>query len=276
MTNAWEITAVALAIAYLVLAIRQNLWCWPAAIASTGIYVVLMYQASLYMESALQFFYIAMALYGWWVWSRGKTDTTGVAMMGEFAQSANRDEAATVDAVRLPGSPETPKQDGSGVDASPHADASASRRPQHEGGDAPSNDRRVGAPASSSTRSRPPLPVSTWPVSAHAMAIAAILLLAAASGWLLTRYTSAALPYADAFTTWGAIVTTYMTARKILENWVYWFVIDSVSVYLYVSRGLYLTAGLFLVYLVLIVVGYRAWRRSMGQASPAPASTPKP
>jgi nicotinamide mononucleotide transporter len=52
-------------------------------------------------------------------------------------------------------------------------------------------------------------------------------------------------------------------ARKVLENWWYWFVIDAVSVVLYVSRDLYLTALLFIAYLVMIVFGYRAWRASM-------------
>ena len=54
-----------------------------------------------------------------------------------------------------------------------------------------------------------------------------------------------------------------MVARKIIQNWHYWFVIDSVSVYLYIDRGLMLTALLFLVYLVLIVFGYREWRKSL-------------
>ena len=54
-----------------------------------------------------------------------------------------------------------------------------------------------------------------------------------------------------------------MVARKILQNWHYWFVIDSVSVYLYVSRGLWLTAMLFVLYLVLILIGYRAWLQSV-------------
>jgi nicotinamide mononucleotide transporter len=71
------------------------------------------------------------------------------------------------------------------------------------------------------------------------------------------------MPYLDSFTTWGAIVTTWMVARKIIQNWHYWFIIDSVSVYLYVSRGLWLTSLLFVLYLVLIVIGYREWRKSM-------------
>jgi len=62
-------------------------------------------------------------------------------------------------------------------------------------------------------------------------------------------------------TTWGAIVTTYMVAKKILENWIYWFVIDAISIYLFISRELYFTAFLFFAYLIIIVIGYRSWHQ---------------
>ncbi len=115
------------------------------------------------------------------------------------------------------------------------------------------------------------LKVHTRPWRFHATMVSIILFLTASSGFLLSRFTDAALPFADALTTWAAIVATYMVAKKILENWFYWFVIDTLSVFLYVNRGLYLTAALFVVYLVLIVIGYRAWKRSMvsGVAMPA-------
>ncbi len=67
-----EAAAVGFAIAYLLLAIRQNIWCWAAALLSTGLYVVVMYRAALYMEAVLQFFYIGMAVYGWYNWTAGK------------------------------------------------------------------------------------------------------------------------------------------------------------------------------------------------------------
>lgn len=181
-----EILAVALAVAYLLLAIRQQIWCWAAAAVSTLLYLYIMYRANLYMESALQLFYLAMAVYGWQQW----------------------------------------------------------RRPGGEGEE---------------------LQVSTWTARHHLLAIAAVALLVMVSGELLSRYTDAALPHVDSFTTWGAVVATYMVARKILENWVYWFVIDAVSIGLYLSRELFFTAALFAVYLVLIVIGYRTWRASMAQ-----------
>ena len=182
-TSPWEVAAVFLAIVYLVLAIREHPGCWPAAILSSLIYVALLGDQQLYMESALQLFYVAMAVYGWWAW-----------------------------------------------------------RPAAEG-DA--------------------LVVHTWPWRWHAIALLVVAVLSAASGRVLVLNTSAALPYLDSFITWGSLLATWMVARKVLENWLYWFVIDSLSLGVFLNRGLYLTAALFGLYLVLIVIGYRAWRRSM-------------
>jgi nicotinamide mononucleotide transporter len=86
----------------------------------------------------------------------------------------------------------------------------------------------------------------------------------------MMRHTNAAYPYLDAFVTVSSVVTTYMVARKILENWLYWLVVDSLSLYLYVQRGLYFYVGLFAVYLVLVVIGFVRWRRDWrAQAAPA-------
>jgi len=63
-----EIIAVVFAIAYLLLAIRQNIWCWFCAGISTAIYIFIYAGANLYMESVLNVFYFAMAIYGWSVW----------------------------------------------------------------------------------------------------------------------------------------------------------------------------------------------------------------
>ena len=184
-----ELLAVALAVLYLLLAIRQNIWCWAAAAVSTVLYLFIMYHARLYMESALQVFYLAMAAYGWYQWRLGGADHAGVR-------------------------------------------------------------------------------VTTWHWRTHLLAAVVVFALVYSSGFLLERYSDAALPFADAFTTWAAVVATWMVARKILENWIYWFVIDAVSVYLYLSRELYFTAALFVAYLVMIVFGYRSWRRSMLEQAP--------
>ena len=69
------------------------------------------------------------------------------------------------------------------------------------------------------------------------------------------------LDYLDAFTTWGAIIATFMVTKKILENWIYWIIIDSVAIFLYLKKDLYLTAALFAAYILIALVGYVAWYR---------------
>lgn len=73
-TSPLEAMAVTLAIAYLLLAIRQNIWCWLCAGIYTAIYVYLFIDAKLYMESVLNLFYFAMAIYGWHTWYFGRTE----------------------------------------------------------------------------------------------------------------------------------------------------------------------------------------------------------
>ena len=176
-----EVIAVALAIVYLVLAIRENVFCWLAAFLSSAIYLAVFFAARLYMESVLQIFYAAMAVYGYRQWRYGGVEHGGVA-------------------------------------------------------------------------------ITTWTFRRHALALGIIAFASLALGELMSR-TNAAFPHVDAFTTSGAIVTTYMVARKILENWLYWFVIDGVSVFLYMARDLNFTAALFVLYLVLIVIGFMRWWR---------------
>ena len=104
------------------------------------------------------------------------------------------------------------------------------------------------------------LKIKVWPITTHMMCLTTLFLLVLTSGYILSNNTDAASPYIDAFTTWGAIIASYMVAKKILENWIYWFVVDFVSVFLFVSRELYPTALLFCLYLVLVIFGYRSWK----------------
>lgn len=69
----WEVVAVFFGIAYLVLAIKQNNWCWYAGFASTAILSWLFWNVSLVMESALNIYYLVIAVYGWWAWRHGNS-----------------------------------------------------------------------------------------------------------------------------------------------------------------------------------------------------------
>ena len=185
-----ELLAVLLAVGYLLLAIRQNIWCWFFAAISTAIYVYLFLQAKLYMESLLNIFYFAMALYGWYVWYFG----------------------------------------------------------------------RVG---------NAELPVSVWSRSIHAVALVVIAAISLTTGYLLDRFTDAAFPYVDSMTTWGAVWATFLVARKVLENWWYWLVIDVVSVFMYWARDLPLTSLLFVIYVILVPIGLLNWTRSYREVNEA-------
>jgi len=72
--SGYELTGVIFAIAYLILAIRENIWCWVCAAISTAIYVALFATAKLYMESLLNVFYFGMAIYGWIIWENAAGD----------------------------------------------------------------------------------------------------------------------------------------------------------------------------------------------------------
>src|SRR6056300_860633 len=107
------------------------------------------------------------------------------------------------------------------------------------------------------------LSIRRWNKKQHFYAIGSLLCIVVISGYLLSLNSNAVAPYIDSFTTWGAILATFMVAKKVLENWIYWFVIDFVSVFLFLSRELYPTAILFVIYLIIIVFGYRAWLKLM-------------
>jgi nicotinamide mononucleotide transporter len=93
-------------------------------------------------------------------------------------------------------------------------------------------------------------------------------------GLALSRHTDASLPFWDSSTTSFSLVAQFMQTRKWLENWVVWIVVDLVYVGMYVYKSLYLTAGLYAIFLLLAIAGLREWRRSLGElAAPAPTAT---
>ncbi len=82
-------------------------------------------------------------------------------------------------------------------------------------------------------------------------------------GCVLDRFTDSTVPWADAFTTALSIVAMWMLARKYVEQWLVWIVADMACSILYVYKDLWFTAGLYLVYAVIAVFGYRKWKRLM-------------
>ncbi len=187
----WEYIAVALSMAYLLLAIKENLWCWPAAFFSTLIYTIMYWNGALLMESLLNFYYMYMAVFGWVVWRKGK---------------ANQ-------AQRL---------------------------------------------------------ITSWPVNRHIILIVSTTLASLAIGYVMQNYTHADFAYLDSFTTCFAVVTTYLVAKKVLENWLYWIVIDAASMYLYYEKGYYPTLVLFIFYTIMAAWGFKTWYEEYEQSQAKP------
>jgi nicotinamide mononucleotide transporter len=178
----FELVAVALGLAYIVLAIRQHRACWIAGGASTAIYIAVFMNAGLFLQAALQVAYVALSVYGWLAW--------------------------------------------------------------RSGGDLPA---------------RP----QSWTLWKHLLALLAVLFATAVSTPLLAHYTDSPAPFADSLGTWASVAATWLLARRILATWFWWIVVDSGLTALFASQGLAFTAGLYLVYALLAIEGWRAWRRSL-------------
>jgi len=176
-----ESLAVFFSIIYVILAARQNIWCWASAIISVSLYIYICYIAQLFAETGLQIFYLLMAFYGYYNWEKTETG----------------------------------------------------------------------------------LKITEWSVKKHLSILIFGAILTFFIGFYLSTYTSAKMPIVDSLTTVFAIFATYMVTKKILSNWLYWIVIDIVSVYLYFSRDLHLTALLFIIYTIIAFFGYFNWLKMM-------------
>lgn len=102
-----------------------------------------------------------------------------------------------------------------------------------------------------------------------AWTIAGVLGGTAALGTVMHRFTDAALPYPDAFTTLLSVFAQFLLTRKVLDNWTLWIIADVVYIGVYTSKSLYWTAGLYVVFLILCIKGYREWKVPPAHRAPA-------
>jgi nicotinamide mononucleotide transporter len=103
--------------------------------------------------------------------------------------------------------------------------------------------------------------IKKWGLNKHIINILLSGVTALLIGYIFDKYTQQANPYVDAFTTCYSLSATYMVTRKIIGNWIYWIVIDLVSIYLYAQRDYYLTAVQYGLFTLLAVYGYKVWRK---------------
>ena len=115
------------------------------------------------------------------------------------------------------------------------------------------------------------LPIRRWSAPRHLLAFGVIVLLTVLNVRLLPGPADSLVPYGDAFVAWGSVLATWMVARKVLENWLYWIVFDLAGAALYFAQGFRATAALFLVFVVLAIRGYLQWRADSANAAAQPA-----
>lgn len=100
------------------------------------------------------------------------------------------------------------------------------------------------------------------PAGARTAWIAAIAAATFCWGTLMHLYTSAALPWWDAFIAMASVSAQLLMARRYLENWVLWIAVDAVAIGVYAAKNLMLTAVLYTAFLILSVVGLLTWRNA--------------
>lgn len=184
--TSWEALAMFLSLLYIILAIKQSLWCWPAAFFSTLIYAILFFDASLLMDSFLNAYYLVMAVYGWYAW--------------KYTNAIKKNEE---------------------------------------------------------------LSISSYGLNKNIKIILILSIISVLLGYVMDNYTKADFAYTDSATTVFALFATYMLAQKIVENWLYWIVIDSASIYIYIQKGFYLTSILFGLYTILALLAYQTWKKEL-------------
>lgn len=184
-TNWIELLGTILSVIYLYLSIKQRIGLWLFGFLCSLLYVIVFFQAKFYADMSLQFYYLAVSIYGWINWR---------------AKSQKYESVLAISKTNLK----------SGI--------------------------------------------------IFLLITVAIYFL---YYYVLSKFTDSPLPRADSFTTALSIIATWMLARKKLEHWLLWIIIDSVSAGLYIYKGLYITSILFGIYTIMAVVGYYQWRRSL-------------
>jgi nicotinamide mononucleotide transporter len=104
-----------------------------------------------------------------------------------------------------------------------------------------------------------------WPIKYHLLNFGISATIALVLGLLFDNFTNQAYPYADAFTGVFSLAATFMVTKKVLENWIYWILIDAICIFLFAARDLYLSAVLFFIYTLIAIFGLLRWKKQFKQ-----------
>lgn len=179
-----EIASVVLGLVYLILVMMENIWCWIFGITSSLLSVYLFIEYQLFSEAILYFFYAAVGVYGWIMWSSKKAGKTAIV-------------------------------------------------------------------------------VRKWKWQNHAIALPLGAALSASLGWVMSNFTKSDMSYIDATTTMFSFIASYLEAQKVLSAWIYWIVINGVSVWLYFTKELMVYGWLMVLYFVMSFAGLYMWNKTL-------------
>jgi nicotinamide mononucleotide transporter len=182
LLTAIEIGAVVTGLVWIILLIKENIWCWIFGIISALLSIYLFYNSKLYSEAILYCYYVFISIYGWYVWSK------------------------------------------KGIE-----------------------DKRK---------------IRTWSWLFHLSIIIIGIVLSYFLGAYFANNTDAQRPFHDSFSTIFSFIANLMEAKKLLFGWIYWIVLNAFSGWLYFDRGIYVYAGLMLIYFVLSLYGFISWKKS--------------
>lgn len=222
--NHWlDIVTTILGLIYLVLEYRASIALWVVGIVMPAMDIYLYWSHGLYGDAGMAVYYTLAAIYGYAVWKFGAKWKR--MLKRKASGAAGSDKALDTD------------------DLDKAVDAAGS-------------DKAVDAAGGSSEE----LPITFFPRRLILRTLGFFLLAWAATYYVLVAYTNSTVPLLDAFTNALSFVGLWALARKYVEQWLFWIAVDVVCCYLYVVKGIPFKAGLYGLYVVIAVMGYRKWK----------------
>ena len=221
--NHWlDIVTTILGLIYLVLEYRASIALWVVGIVMPTMDIYLYWSHGLYGDAGMAVYYTLAAIYGYAVWKFGAKWKRMLKCKASGAAGSDKavDVAGSDKAVDVAGS-----------------------------------DKAVDAAGGSSEE----LPITFFPRRLILRTLGFFLLAWAATYYVLVAYTNSTVPLLDAFTNALSFVGLWALARKYVEQWLFWIAVDVVCCYLYVVKGIPFKAGLYGLYVVIAVMGYRKW-----------------
>lgn len=230
--NHWlDIVTTILGLIYLVLEYRASIALWVVGIVMPAMDIYLYWSHGLYGDAGMAVYYTLAAIYGYAVWKFG-------AKWKRMLKCKASGAAGSDKALEADGSDKALDTDGS-----------------DKAVDVAGSDKAVDAAGGSSEE----LPIMFFPRRLILRTLGFFLLAWAATYYVLVAYTNSTVPLLDAFTNALSFVGLWALARKYVEQWLFWIAVDVVCCYLYVVKGIPFKAGLYGLYVVIAVMGYRKW-----------------